>query len=698
MEFLKIWEILVRRKWLIVSIILLFFFIGFIGTFLTIPVYKSQAKVLIETPQALLSIMSTIGMQSNFNPAALTSTTTSTYDTDIALAQIRPLLEDLISSLSLKDKSGKLLKPDKLVNKTLLERIFPIPHLKISQYKETSIIEIIASSPNPSEAANMANKLAELYINNRTDMTRKEFTTARLIIEGRLQQLRETYINSLQAMRNFKELHGVVEPTVEIQTLMNKIVGLRSSYEENEALIQKYEVGTASAEQKLKELTMFTKQSEQFTSDLIRSLKTRLNDILIELSSKSTDITKEHPDYKKLEKQMAAIKELLMNNTATFINSELYSVDPRYQALTLRLVENFIEREVSVAKRSLFKKYLDTYEAELLKVPAKSVETTKLELDININRSIYQKLLEFLTQVRIAESVTLSKLKVVDSAIVSEKPEFPKKLRNYIISIFLGLFWGVALVFFVEYMDNTIKTPAEIRQLASSTPLGVIPKARQLENTGIISSSVTSPEAVEEAFRTLKNNILFMSAENPVKTITVTSSLKSEGKSSIASNLAVTFGMDGAKVLLLDLNLREPALDRYFKLEGTKGFTDSISGKIALQDFIVHHPAKGIDILLSGTLTSDPGRLIDSPELKEVISTLHKSYDIVIIDTPPIMRVSDAIVIGRVTDGILYVVESGKTTSPMIEYGLSLIKRSGIDIIGFVLNKTDKKPYSYPIC
>lgn len=692
MEFLKIWEILVRRKWLIVSIILLFFFIGFIGTFLTIPVYKSQAKVLIETPQALSSIMSTIGMQSNFNQAALTSTTTSTYDTDIALAQIRPLLEDLISSLSLKDRRGKLLKPDKLVNKTLLGRISPIPHLKVSQYKETSIIEIIASSPNPSEAANMANKLAELYINNRTDMTRKEFTTARLIIEGRLQQLRETYINSLQAMRNFKELHGVVEPTVEIQTLMNKIVGLRSSYEENEALIQKYEVVAATSEQKLKEFTMFTKQSEQFTSDLIRSLKTRLNDILIELSSKSTDITKEHPDYKKLEKQMAAIKELLMNNTATFINSELYSVDPRYQALTLRLVENYIEREVSVAKRSLFKKYLNTYEAELLKVPAKSVETTKLELDISINRSIYQKLLEFLTQVRIAESVTLSKLKVVDSAIVSEKPEFPKKLRNYIISIFLGLFWGIALVFFVEYMDNTIKTPAEIRQLTSFTPLGVIPKLRQLENSGIISSP-----AATEAFRTLKNNILFMSAENPIKTITVTSSLKSEGKSSIASNLAVTFGIYGARVLLLDLNLREPALDKYFKLEGTKGFTDSISDKIALQDFIVHHPAKGIDILLSGTLNSDPGKLIESPELRDFISTLHKSYDLVIIDTPPIMRVSDAIVIGRVTDGILYVVESGKTTYPMIEYGLSLIKRSGIDIIGFVLNKTDKKPYSYPI-
>lgn len=478
---------------------------------------------------------------------------------------------------------------------------------------------------------------------------------------------------------------------------MNKLVILRASYEENEVMIQKYEVGTASAEQKLKELTMFTKQSEQFTSDLVKPLKLRLNDMLVELSTKSTDITKEHPDYKKLEKQMAAIKELLMNNTATFINSELYGVDPRYQALTSKLIENYIDREVSVAKRSFLKKYLDGYEAELLKIPAKSVETSKLELDINVNRNIYQKLLEFLTQVKVAESVTLSKMKIVDFAAASDKPEFPKKLRNYIISISLGLFWGVALVFFVEYVDNTIKSPAKIKQLTSFTPLGVIPRLRQLENSGIISGSMPSPAATE-AFRTLKNNILFMSAENPIKTITVTSSLKSEGKSSIASNLAVTFGMDGAKVLLLDLNLREPALDRYFKLEGTKGFTDSISGKIALQDFIVHHPAKGIDILLSGTLTSDPGRLIDSPELREVISTLHKSYDIVIIDTPPIMRVSDAIVIGRVTDGILYVVEFGKTTSPMIEYGLSLIKRSGIDIIGFVLNKTDKKPYCYPIC
>ena len=692
MEFLKIWEILVRRKWLIVSIILLFFLISVIGTHLAIPVYKSPTKVLIQTPEALTSLKSNLGIQSS---SAMATSITNTYDTDIALAQIRPLLEGLISSLALKDRGGKPLNPDKLVSKTLLERIFPIPHLKISQYKETSIIEILAFSTNPSEAANMANKLAELYINNRIDMTRTEYTAARLVIESRLQKVREDYYNSLYAMKDFRIGHGVVDPSVEIQNLINKIVGLKNNYEENENLIQKYEVGTATAEQKLKELNMFTKQSELFTNDIVKSLKSRLNDLLIDMAAKSADITKEHPDYNRIEKQAAAIKELIMNDTKVFLSNEAYSVNPLFQSLTARLVENYIEREVAIAKKNLLNKYIDKYEAELLKIPVKSVETSKLELDINVNRNIYQKLLEFLTQVRVVESITLSKMKVVDAAVVPDKPEFPKKLRNYIISIFLGLFWGLSAAFFVEYIDNTIKSVEDIKHIKSLNLIGVVPRTKHLNDMGLI-SSIDPNSHIVETFRTIRNGIRYSSLDKPLKTIAITSSVESEGKSSLASNISIAFRSEGRRVILVDMDMRKASIHHFFNVSNRSGVTDVLAGGMQLGEAIVHSSIEGLDLLTSGPAPLDPGRMIDSPELRDVICTLHNSYDLVIIDTPPIMHVNDAIVIGRHTDGMLYVIESGKATFSMIEYGLSLIEKGGINVIGFVLNKIEAYPHYYP--
>lgn len=692
MEFLKIWEILVRRKWLIVSIILLFFLISVIGTHLAIPVYKSPTKVLIGTPEALTSLKSNLGIQSS---STMATSITNTYDTDIALAQIRPLLEGVISSLALKDRGGKPLKPDKLVSKTLLERIFPIPHLKISLYKETSIIEILAFSTNPSEAANMANKLAELYINNRIDMARTEYTAASLFIESRLQKVREDYYNSLYAMKDFRIGHGVVDPSVEIQNLINKIVGLKNSYEENENLMQKYEVGTATAEQKLKELNMFTKQSELFTNDIVKSLKSRLNDLLIDMAAKSADITKEHPDYNRIEKQAAAIKELIMNDTKVFLSSEAYSVNPLFQSLTTRLVENYIEREVAIAKKNLLNKYIDKYEAELLKIPAKSVETSKLELDINVNRNIYQKLLEFLTQVRVAESITLSKMKVVDAAVVPDKPEFPKKLRNYIISIFLGLFWGLAAAFFLEYIDNTIKTVEDLKHIKSLNLIGVVPRTKHLNDMGLI-SSINPNSHIVETFRTIRNGIRYASLDKPLKTIAITSSIESEGKSSLASNISIAFRSEGRRVILVDMDFRKASVHHFFNVSNRSGVTDVLAGGMQLGKAIVHSSVEGLDLLTSGPAPLDPGRMIDSPELRNVISTLHNSYDLVIIDTPPIMHVNDAIVIGRQTDGMLYVIESGKATFSMIEYGLSLIEKGGINVIGFVLNKIEAYPHYCP--
>ncbi|MFX0203978.1 MAG: GumC family protein, partial [Candidatus Hodarchaeota archaeon] len=474
MEFLKIWEILLRRKWIVISVFLTFFIAVVIGTHLVARTYKARAKLLVETSDSLSSLLTALGLEALGGGA--TDTSDEDYETDIALATIRPLLEELISSLDLRDRAGKVMEPDDLIEWSLINKIFPQPYLEVDQYEDAGMLEIIATSSNPSEASNMSNKLSDLYINDMLDRTREEYKAAKIFIEDQIQRVREEYYKSLAALRDFQIREKTVDLSLETQNLINKIATLNTNYEDNETKILELEKEAARVNEKLKEREKYRKESEEFTqSDQIKSLKTRLNELLVSISGKSIDFSREHPEYKQLEKEVDTAKSLIKKEAKVVFDSEKFSVDPIYDELSMKLIEGYIDREVNIAKRKILQQYIDEYQDELLKLPAKSIENSKLNLAISVNDEMYQNLLEYLTQVGIAESITLSNVRIVEPAATPDKPDFPKKSINYSVGLFLGLFWGLALAFFIEYIDNTIKSPDDIKHIKDLTLLGTIP-------------------------------------------------------------------------------------------------------------------------------------------------------------------------------------------------------------------------------
>jgi len=692
MEFLKIWEILSRRKWIFISAFSAFFSIVVLVTLLITPVYKAKAKLIIEASDTISSLLSSLGTRGvRVGGMIPTRSTDDEYKTDIALAKIRTLMEKLISSLNLKDRHGKAVKPDKLVDSGLMSKlkykVLPQPYLEVAQYKDADIIEIVSYSRDPSEAANMSNKLAMLYIEDRLERTRKEYMSAKIFIKDQIQKVKEEYYVSLSALSDFKISKKTVNVDAETQNLINKIATLKSDYEENEKTILESRRKIVDSNKNLKVMEKFRKESKELTrSDALKSLQTKLNDYLIEIAQKSVEHTKEHPDFKILEKEIETAKELIKNEKTIALNSISVSINPIYDELSKKLVDAHIDKNVAVAKRRLLQKYINAYQDELLNMPLKQIENSKLELALLVNKDMYQNLLEYMLYVSVAESMTLSNIRLVETAAVPGKPNFPKKSLNIIVGIFLGMFWGLVLSLFIEYIDNTIKTPEDLKHIKSLNFLGIIPKAKILSDMNIIAKlNPTLP--VVEAYRTIRNSIRYASVDKPIKTMAITSTMESEGKSSAASNISITYSMEHKKIILVDLDLRRPSIHKFFNILNTSGITSVLAAGLPLEEAIVHTGVSGLYVLPSGPIPSDPSSLVESHKLKEIINKLKETYDMVIIDTPPVMAVNDAVTIGAITDGLLYIIESGRATFSMVDHVKELFTKANLNIIGVVLNK-----------
>lgn len=613
MEFLKIWEILVRRKWIVIAALLVFTLTTYICVKSIDKSYVAKAKVLVQSSDTSSIVLQALGLSTTSSSSSTSASSSSSdpYATDIALAVVRPVLDKVITKLQLVDRKGETIDPDDFANIGLVAklkyRILPRPYIEVEQYNDSScdMLEISAYSTSPEQAAEIANTLVAAYVEDRTRRTREDYKGARLYLQSQIQNVKKEYNQSLAEYRDFKIREKSIDLGFESQSAVN----------------------------------------------VVSVLMTKRNELMVSIAEKSADYTPDHPEIQRLKKDVEAVDKLL--------------------------------NEALTASNPIAEKYAGL---------------SKIELRLSVNKDIYQKLLEYFTQVEIAESMTLSNIKLVESADVPTKVYFPVGLPLYILGSIFGLFWGTTLAFFVEYIDNTIKTPDDIKHHFKNLPLlGSMPKSKELGSHALISDlNPTMP--IVEAFRTIRNSILFASVDKPLRSLLVTSSLESEGKSSIAVNLAISYAMEDKKVIIVDFDLRRPALDKYIGgASGGKGLMNVIAETASLEETITKSKVKGLDVLTSGPIPSDPSRLVESQKIVHIVETLKNTYDVVILDMPPIMAVNDALVVGKNVDGVVMVIEHGRATFTMIEHSLALLQSARLNVIGAVINKfkTHKAAYRY---
>ncbi|ARU62600.1 hypothetical protein CBW65_17715 [Tumebacillus avium] len=293
-------------------------------------------------------------------------------------------------------------------------------------------------------------------------------------------------------------------------------------------------------------------------------------------------------------------------------------------------------------------------------------------------------------------------ISILDTAKLTsdvQQPVRPKPFLNMAAALVLGAMAGAGLAFLLEFLNNTVKTEGEIEQLLQLPALGAITAYDNKGRAGHRLAVRQDPRSAEaEAFRTLRTNIQYDEAGQHVKVLMVTSTAAGEGKTTVIANLAVTMAQAGKKVLLIDGDLRKPTLHHVFHLGGQKGLTEVLCEETPLEDVIVPSAA-GPDVITAGAIPSNPSELLGSPKLRAALADVRTRYDLVLIDSPPLLPVTDGQVLSTLCDGVLLVVRSGAVTRDHLQQAKALLDRVGAQVIGAVLNgkkrKGKEQTYSY---
>lgn len=278
-------------------------------------------------------------------------------------------------------------------------------------------------------------------------------------------------------------------------------------------------------------------------------------------------------------------------------------------------------------------------------------------------------------------------LKVTSGPSLNPMPVAPKTKVIVGLGVLIGLSVGFAVAVFRETLDRTIRSTEQLRTLADAPLLGVIPLDKAAKRSPLtVDGHDRSVRA--EAFRQLRTNLQFVDATRPVRVVVVTSSMASEGKSSTAGNLAISFSEYGQRVLLVDADLRRPRLSRLFGIEGAVGLTNVLIGQAVLDDVLQPWGLGGLTVLPSGTIPRNPSELLGSRSMSNLLADLRRRFDIIVVDTPPLLSVTDAAITARQADGAVVLVRYGKTTKHQLSSGLRSLQAVDARLLGTVFSMT----------
>lgn len=674
MELLTLYTAVLRRKWIILQAVLVFL-VGAVVLSLVLPKnYRTSARVLVSTSTTSLSILNEMG---------LGELSASLGDSDdiqnkISLATTRPVLDEVIWLLQLRDDDGRLLTAEELLVPGTFGELEAKPNLTVSQQQGTDLLVFEARANDPELAKLIADTAVEVAVRRSQLRARQDTTNARLFIEQQLSIVRSEFDRALADIAEAQAAEDVIDIESELKAAIGRLSELMLAYEQNAAQIQ--EVRARLTQQRTfqaQESGLQVAASTLAANRAVAALQERLSDLRHRRATELTDKTPAHPDVQDIDRLIAVTEADLSEAMRV-----QHNLDPSVQALQSQL-SGLLQKGAEIDQS--IRRTTEQFSA----YPDKMRRMTQLRMAADAAESVYKSLQEQNYQVGVAESLIVSDMQPVETALAPERHYSPKIVVNVAVGLFCGLVFGLGLAFLLEYIDDTVRTPDDLAQLWDLPKLGVVPRFRLTGERRVI-DELPATHPIAEVYRTIRNGLMFASLDKPLRLIAVSSAVPSEGKSTFAVNLAVSFAREGKRVLIVDCDLRRPAQHRHFPhVSNHVGVTDVLTGRTPLEQAEQRTTIENLTLLTSGPTPTDPARLVESLRLRQLLLDLRKAYDIVIVDTPPCMVVNDSIVIGRVVDGIILVVESGSTNRKLVTDMKARFEVAGLEPTGLVLNKLD---------
>jgi capsular exopolysaccharide synthesis family protein len=672
MELLNAWAALLRRKWLFLQAVV-FFVVGAGVLALTLPKrYSATAKISVESSDASLSILADMDLS---EMAQTLSGSSDDMQTKIALAQMRPVLDEVVWRLQLRDSDGKLLAPEKLLVPGLDGEILAMPFVEISEQQGTNILLVTGTGNTPELSALLADTLVEVYLAESVEAGKADTRQALAFVKSEQMKLQAQFDAALGNVATALRNESVIDLDSETKaavarasTLVGEIGSTQAELAEVEAQLQKRTELNGS------ESVSMVAPGTLATNTQVRELRAALTELRLQRDKSLQDKTAKHPDVILVDTQIASVEKEL----AVALQEE-HTLDPAIEALRVQYA-GLLERRAELTR--LVEETIE----QAGEYPEKGRRLAELQLAADATQAIYKSLIEQEYQIAVAEAMTVSDLKGVEPAKAPDKPAAPKLLVYLVLGGILGVGAGLGLVFLAEYIDDSVHRPDDLREVWPLSVLGLVPRYRLKAGTLIAGLPPTDP--LFESYRSIRNGIAFAGVDQRIDVITVTSSAPGEGKSTFVSNLAICLANDGQRVVVVDCDLRRPTQHRAFPTIGNNvGVTSVLAQTTTLAEALQDTPVANLKILTSGPLPANPGKLVESLRLRQLLTELTRTHDVVLVDAPPVLAVSDALSLSRASQGTIVVIEAEATTRRMLADVRAQMEIAGIEPIGAVFNK-----------
>lgn len=573
-------------------------------------------------------------------------------------------------------------------------------HLRKTEF--TSFLRLNCRARSRDLAYLIASASTNLFRKRCRDVVSEESRNVIIEIDKQLKIIRNKLEKAEYDYRTFEEKTGDI-----LEGIPQELKTLQEAYSENLALLGLKEADIRAEKGQLAKLEKKVTPSGKKLSPEVLKLRTRLKELEkekirlenlgIRISSTST-IDRE---IKDVEKRLLQSKPTKTNN-ATDIN-----VIRQWQTMRKSVIEK--EAELALFKRRLdsYQKAINSYKKKNPQILTQSLELLRLKRAKEVYENIYNILLEKGEEQRILHASSGAGVKIVDMARIPDKPISKNETRYYVLGLILGLGLGVGCAIFLEYNDTSLKSNEDIERYLNLPVIGNIPhivhmkkdniKLKRRSNKNQKGTTVThypgrlldffNDESVTtESYRSLRTNLSFVSPDNPIKCLLVTSAGPSEGKSLTVANLALSYAQMGKKTLLIDTDLRRPVMHHLFGIKREPGFSDLFIAGLDYNMAIRATEKENLYLLPAGIFIPNPSELIASQKMISHIEYFKKNYDITFFDTPPVVAVTDAPLLGTKLDGVLLIIRSQKTSREVAEKAISNLENVGVKCIGTVLN------------
>jgi tyrosine-protein kinase Etk/Wzc len=659
-------NVIMRRR----RIFLILFLTIFIGvalyTFLMKPIYGANSTLYVKDDKGSKGgILGELAMLNSSNP----------LDAEIEILKSRTNAEEVVKRLALDQKVSQKSGQPNNFNATVdgLRKTIKVSELG----KKTNIINVSYTHTDPVLARDIVNTLVQVYLDQSLSSKTEEASRTVTFIEEQLKGTRSELEQSEKNLQSYKSTTGVVKLDTEAEELIKKLSDIEK---ERAAVIlqrKQTEFALAALQEAARRGEIYAPVG--FRDDpQISAMANRLTDLAVQKGALISGNTENHPQVKALQSQ---IDELQRKIQSTYETARL----------------NLGRQEISIAQQ------LKQYEDKLRTLPAAERDLAGLMRFSKVNADIYTFLLQKHEEARIAKASAISNIKVVDPAITPENPLKPQKKKNLLLGLLLGLMAGIGAAFFIEYLDDTIKGSEEAQRVIGAPILAVIPFIADDEeqNDDLHTSLITHlrpRSAIAEAFRSLRTSLHFSAINREKQVLIITSTFPGEGKSTIAANLAITLSQTGARVLVIDGDMRRPSLHSKFKHSKIPGLSELLAGDVAAASVLHNTGIPNLSLITAGTTPPNPAELLGSEKMADLLTALREQYDHIIIDAPPVLAVTDAPLLTNRCDLVLVVLETERVPVKAAQRMVEMLTNVRAPVGGIVINdksNTSMERYGY---